>query len=83
VGRATPPRADSQGADRVRIVPRGTRTRPGGCATGRRNHGQRKLAKEAGVSLSELSAVLLGKRCLSSAPLAKLCVAVFRLQCTE
>jgi transcriptional regulator with XRE-family HTH domain len=43
-------------------------------------HGQRQLAAAAGVSLSELSAVLLGKRRPSPSTLAKLCMAVLRLQ---
>jgi len=42
--------------------------------------GQRQLAAAAGVSLSELSAVLLGKRSPSPSTLAKLCMAVSRLQ---
>jgi len=43
-------------------------------------HGQRKLAATAGVSLSELSAVLLGKRSPSPSTLAKLCMAVSCLE---
>jgi hypothetical protein len=42
--------------------------------------GQRKLAAAAGVSLSELSAVLLGKRRSNCATLAKLYRAVSRLE---
>jgi len=45
--------------------------------------GQRQLAAAAGVSLSELSTVLLGKRCPSSSTLAKLCMAVSRLRRSE
>src|SRR5829696_8371142 len=45
--------------------------------------GQRELAAPAGISLSELSAVLLGKRRPSPSTLAKLCAAVYRLQRAE
>jgi hypothetical protein len=38
------------------------------------------VAAAAGVSLSKLPAVLLGKRCPSSSILAKLCMAVSYLQ---
>ena len=46
-------------------------------------HGQRRLAAAAGISLSELSAVLLGKHSPSPSILAKVCVAVSRLQRAE
>ena len=42
--------------------------------------GQRKLAKAADVSLSEVSAILLSKHDPTSATLAKLCQAVARLE---
>jgi transcriptional regulator with XRE-family HTH domain len=42
--------------------------------------GLRKLAGAAGVCLSELWSVLLGKRSPSPSTLAKLCVAVSRLE---
>ncbi len=45
--------------------------------------GQRQLADAAGVSLSELSAVLLSKRHPQPSTVAKLRVAVFRLQRAE
>jgi transcriptional regulator with XRE-family HTH domain len=45
--------------------------------------GQRKLAEAAGMSLSELSAVLVGKRNPSLSTLAKLCVGISRLQRAE
>jgi transcriptional regulator with XRE-family HTH domain len=44
---------------------------------------QRKLAEAAGISLSELSAVLLGKRSPSTSILNKLCTATSRLQRIE
>ena len=57
-----------------------TRTDPAGNAQGIADtHGQRELAATAGVSLSELSAVLLGKRSSSPSTLAKLCVSGYRL----
>jgi transcriptional regulator with XRE-family HTH domain len=43
-------------------------------------YGQRKLAAEAGMSLSELSAVLLGKRNPSAATLRRLAAALATLQ---
>jgi transcriptional regulator with XRE-family HTH domain len=46
-------------------------------------HGQRKMAATACVSLSELSAVLLGKRYPSRSTLTKMCMAVSRLQRAE
>lgn len=46
-------------------------------------HGQRQLATAAGISLSELSAVLLGKRRASPSTLTKLCMAASRLQRSE
>ena len=46
-------------------------------------HGQRELASRAGVSLSELSAVLLGERNPSPSTLAKMCITVSRLQKEE
>jgi len=45
--------------------------------------GQRELAAAAGISLSELSGVLLGKRNPSPSTLTKLCMAVSRLQRAE
>jgi transcriptional regulator with XRE-family HTH domain len=45
--------------------------------------GQRQLAAAAGVSLSELSSVLLGKRSPSPSTLSKLCTAVSHLQRAE
>ena len=45
--------------------------------------GQRQLAAAAGVSLSELSTVPLGKRSPSPSTLAKLCVAESRLRRAE
>jgi transcriptional regulator with XRE-family HTH domain len=42
--------------------------------------GQRKLAKASGISLSEVSAILLGKRRLTRTTLAKLCQAIPRLE---
>jgi transcriptional regulator with XRE-family HTH domain len=46
-------------------------------------HSQRELVSAAGVSLSELSAVLLGKRSPSPSTLAKLCMAVPHLRRSE
>jgi transcriptional regulator with XRE-family HTH domain len=46
-------------------------------------HGQRRLAEAAGISLSELSAVLLGKRSRSHSTLNKLCMAASYLQKAE
>ncbi len=46
-------------------------------------HGQRQLAAAAGVSLSELSAVLLDKHSANLSTLTKLCEAVSRLQRVE
>ena len=45
--------------------------------------GQRKLAEAAGMSLSELSAVLLGKRYPHTSTLSKMCIAVSRLQSAQ
>lgn len=45
--------------------------------------GQRRLAAAAGVSLSELSAVLLGKHSPGPSTLNKLCAAVSQLQRAE
>jgi transcriptional regulator with XRE-family HTH domain len=45
--------------------------------------GQRLLAQTAGISLSELSAVLLGKRQPNPSTLAKLSLAIYRLQKVE
>ena len=46
-------------------------------------YGQRKLADAAGISLSELSAVLLGKRYSHTSTLSKMCIAVSRLQSAQ
>ncbi len=46
-------------------------------------HGQRQLAAASGISLSELSAVLLGKRSPGPSTLTRLCMAVSRLQRAE
>jgi transcriptional regulator with XRE-family HTH domain len=46
-------------------------------------YGQRKLAVAAGVSFSELSSVLLGKRRPNPSTLTKLCIGVSRLQRAE
>jgi transcriptional regulator with XRE-family HTH domain len=45
--------------------------------------GQRLLAQTAGISLSELSAVLLGKRQPKPSTFAKLSLAIYRLQKVE
>ena len=46
-------------------------------------HGQRQSAAAAGISLSELSTVLLGRRRPSPSTLTKACMAISRLQRAE